>query len=146
MQAKTGETSDPVLSERQREIVCMLANGIPYKAVQAHLRITRTTLRNHISAILGKLGAENATHAVALALAQGIIQTDQITNRPRESIAAHYLYTCDAEPEPAPCPSSASPLPSASFDRMRAPDARPARFASPLEVHFTYPAMTGAKL
>lgn len=56
------------LSPRESEIVDLLAAGHTNKTVGAELGIAESTIKNHVSAILRKLGATSAAHAVALQL------------------------------------------------------------------------------
>lgn len=55
------------LSEREREVPILLAQGASNKDIAARLVLSEGTVKNHISNILGKLQAENRTHAVEIA-------------------------------------------------------------------------------
>lgn len=61
------------LSPRERETLARLSLGQSRAAVAAALQISENTLRAYIDSARHKLGALNVTHAVALALAKGII-------------------------------------------------------------------------
>jgi DNA-binding NarL/FixJ family response regulator len=61
------------LSEREREVLRLLAQGMPNKEIAAHLIIRERTAKFHISSIMNKLGATNRTEAVALAIQRGLI-------------------------------------------------------------------------
>ena len=61
------------LSPREREALMQLSLGHSRAAVAAALQISENTLRAYIDSARHKLGALNVTHAVALALARGII-------------------------------------------------------------------------
>jgi DNA-binding CsgD family transcriptional regulator len=61
------------LSPRERETLLRLSFGHSRAAVAADLHISENTLRAYIDSARHKLGALNVTHAVALALARGII-------------------------------------------------------------------------
>jgi DNA-binding CsgD family transcriptional regulator len=63
-----------MLTPRQEEILIMLANGSPWKEIIHRLGISRNTLHNHIRAIREQLNAQNTTHAVSLAIRQGVIR------------------------------------------------------------------------
>ncbi|HWB56650.1 MAG TPA: LuxR C-terminal-related transcriptional regulator [Gaiellaceae bacterium] len=56
-----------LLTARQQEVLCLLADGVPAKAVAARLGIVEATVRNHIRAILVALGAHSQLEAVASA-------------------------------------------------------------------------------
>ena len=61
------------LSPRERETLAQLSLGHSRAAVADALQISENTLRAYIDSARHKLGALNVTHAVALALARGII-------------------------------------------------------------------------
>ena len=64
------------LSPREREALTQLSLGQSRAAVADALHISENTLRAYIDSARHKLGAANVTHAVALALARGIIVPD----------------------------------------------------------------------
>ena len=66
-------TSNAELSPREREALKMLSLGQNRAEVADTLQISENTLRAYIDSARHKLGAMNVTHAVALALAQGVI-------------------------------------------------------------------------
>ncbi len=61
------------LSPREREALTLLSLGQSRAEVADGLHISENTLRAYIDSARHKLGAMNVTHAVALALAQGVI-------------------------------------------------------------------------
>ncbi len=61
------------LTEREQEVLLLLAKGQPNKEIAAHLAISERTVKFHVSAILGKLGASNRTEAVTLAVQRGLV-------------------------------------------------------------------------
>jgi LuxR family transcriptional regulator, quorum-sensing system regulator BjaR1 len=63
-----------LLSDREREILILSAAGKSAGEIADVLGITKRTIDFHITAAMRKLGASNKTHAVALALAQRLIQ------------------------------------------------------------------------
>ena len=65
--------SDDALSEREIEVLQQVAAGNANKLVAAHLRISEETVKAHMKSILSKLGANDRTHAVTIALKRGII-------------------------------------------------------------------------
>lgn len=62
-----------MLTERELEVLTLLAQGMPNKEIAAHLIISERTAKFHVSSIMGKLGATNRTEAVALAAQKGLI-------------------------------------------------------------------------
>lgn len=61
------------LSPREREALSLLSLGQSRAEVADTLQISENTLRAYIDSARHKLGAMNVTHAVALALARGVI-------------------------------------------------------------------------
>jgi DNA-binding NarL/FixJ family response regulator len=64
---------DDELTEREREVLNLLAQGASNRDIGAKLFLAEGTVKNHVSNILAKLHAANRTHAVALAREQGLI-------------------------------------------------------------------------
>ncbi len=67
-----GEFAEP-LSEREREILVLLAQGVPNKEIADKLHIAEGTVKNHVSNILGKLQVQNRTQAADLARRRGLV-------------------------------------------------------------------------
>ncbi len=61
------------LSEREREVLVMLAQGIPNKEIADKLHLAEGTVKNHVSNILGKLQAQNRTEAADIARRRGLV-------------------------------------------------------------------------
>lgn len=61
------------LTERELEVLNLLAQGMPNKEIAAQLIISERTAKFHVSSIMGKLGATNRTEAVSLAAQKGLI-------------------------------------------------------------------------
>jgi DNA-binding NarL/FixJ family response regulator len=62
------------LTEREAEVVRLLAQGKTNKEIASTLSISERTAKFHVSSILGKLGAGNRTEAVVIAAARGIVE------------------------------------------------------------------------
>ena len=62
------------LTPRQREVLQLLAAGVPARGVARRLGITETTARNHIRAILVELQVHSQLEAVARARNLGIVE------------------------------------------------------------------------
>jgi DNA-binding NarL/FixJ family response regulator len=73
--AASGSTDDTeeLLSERQTEILQMIADGLSTKQVARELGITQKTVHNHLNAIYRRLDTQSLTHAVLSAVRLGII-------------------------------------------------------------------------
>ena len=65
--------SEELLSERQTEILQMIADGLSTKQVARELGITQKTVHNHLNAIYRRLDTQSLTHAVLSAVRLGII-------------------------------------------------------------------------
>jgi DNA-binding NarL/FixJ family response regulator len=62
------------LTEREEEVLQLLAEGLSNREIASRLHLTEGTVKNHISAILGKLQANDRTHAVIRALRHGLVE------------------------------------------------------------------------
>ena len=65
--------ADDGLTEREIEVLRQVAAGNANKIVADHLAISEETVKAHMRNILSKLGANDRTHAVTIALKRGII-------------------------------------------------------------------------
>jgi DNA-binding NarL/FixJ family response regulator len=73
---RTAEKEDPtseLLSDRQREILQMIADGLSTKQAARELGITQKTVHNHLNATYRRLDTQSLTHAVLSAVRLGII-------------------------------------------------------------------------
>ncbi len=66
-------TRDELLSERQTEILQLIADGLSTKQVALELGITHKTVHNHLNSIYRRLDTQSLTHAVLSAVRRGII-------------------------------------------------------------------------
>lgn len=66
-QAAAQQGDHPHLTDREVEVLELVAQGLSNKQIGTELGITLHTVRNHIVHIMNKLGAANRAHAVALA-------------------------------------------------------------------------------
>lgn len=67
------EVVDEPLTPREVQVVELLAEGLPNKAIAARLGISDQTVKFHLASISGKLGAANRTDAVRRAVRRGLI-------------------------------------------------------------------------
>jgi DNA-binding NarL/FixJ family response regulator len=70
---KALETVVAPLTARETQILNYIANGNTNKQIAAILQISEQTIKNHVSAILRKLNANDRAHAVVLAIRHGWI-------------------------------------------------------------------------
>ena len=68
-------TPSPV-SPRQLQILELAARGCANKEIAEALHLSEQTVKNHMTAILRKLGGNDRTHAVTMALAHGWIKLE----------------------------------------------------------------------
>jgi DNA-binding NarL/FixJ family response regulator len=68
-----GHVGDETLSERELEVLRQVAAGNSNRRVALALGISEETVKAHMKNILSKLGANDRTHAVTIALKRGII-------------------------------------------------------------------------
>jgi DNA-binding NarL/FixJ family response regulator len=61
------------LSRREREVLRLVAEGLPTKQIARNLSIAERTVKFHVNSIFHKLGAENRAQAVALAAQRGLL-------------------------------------------------------------------------
>ena len=72
------ETIVAPLTVRERQILNHIANGNTNKQIARLLSISEQTIKNHVSAILRKLNANDRAHAVVLAIRHGLISADPV--------------------------------------------------------------------
>ena len=70
------ETLVAPLTKRERQILTYIANGNTNKQIANKLSISEQTIKNHVSAILRKLNANDRAHAVVVALRHGWISVE----------------------------------------------------------------------
>jgi len=63
------------LTARELEVLALLVQGLSNRQIASELIVSHSTVKFHVSSILGKLGAVSRTEAVALALQHGLVAT-----------------------------------------------------------------------
>jgi DNA-binding NarL/FixJ family response regulator len=71
--APGGDRPNSPLTRRQREILQMFADGHSTERTARALGVSPETIRTHAKAVLGRRGARDRAHAVAIALRGGLI-------------------------------------------------------------------------
>jgi DNA-binding NarL/FixJ family response regulator len=66
--------ADEQLTSREIEVLRLIAAGNANKLVASELSIMEETVKGHVKNILSKLGANDRTHAVTIAIKRGIIE------------------------------------------------------------------------
>lgn len=69
-------TEEP-LTQREMEVLKLLAQGLPNQEIADRLVITERTVRAHVSSILAKLHLANRTQAALYALRKGLAELDE---------------------------------------------------------------------
>jgi len=67
-----GTPPDP-LTPREIQVLELLVEGLSNKMIAVHLGISDQTVKFHVAAICGKLGAANRTDAVRRAIRRGLV-------------------------------------------------------------------------
>jgi len=67
------QSSIEPLTARELQVLQLVAEGLANKAIAARLGIRQSTVKDHVNAFLGKLGAQSRTEAVTVAIRQGLI-------------------------------------------------------------------------
>jgi two-component system, NarL family, nitrate/nitrite response regulator NarL len=70
--ARTSDNAE-TLTTRERQVLLLVAEGLPNKAIARELGISEHTAKFHVGSLLGKLGAASRTEAVTLATRRGIL-------------------------------------------------------------------------
>ena len=74
---------DDVLSQREKEVLLLIAKGNTNREIAAALVISEHTARNHVTHILDKLGLSRRSEAAAFAARLGLLDESVAAHRPR---------------------------------------------------------------
>jgi DNA-binding NarL/FixJ family response regulator len=64
------------LTEREIEVLKMVAGGTPNKVIASAMELAEPTVKSHLKNIFQKLGANDRTHAVTIAIRRGYIDPE----------------------------------------------------------------------
>jgi len=74
VKSKTGPLKiDPDLSDREKEVLSLVAEGLSNEQIAHELVISSATVRHHVSACISKLGAANRTEAAVMAVKHKLV-------------------------------------------------------------------------
>ena len=74
--AKEEDRESALLSEREKEVLALVAQGRTNREIAAELVISENTARNHVSRILSKLGLARRSEAATFAARHGLLAED----------------------------------------------------------------------
>jgi DNA-binding NarL/FixJ family response regulator len=64
------------LTEREKEVLALMARGLRNKEIGRELGVTEATARTHVENVSAKLGVSSRTEAVVLAIQRGFVRVD----------------------------------------------------------------------
>jgi DNA-binding CsgD family transcriptional regulator len=71
--ARRDVAHDTVLTNREREILALLADGLGNKQIAARLGISTNTVKTHLELMFEKLGVNTRAEAVAIGVRRGLL-------------------------------------------------------------------------
>jgi NarL family two-component system response regulator LiaR len=78
MQAISAPQSPEALTERETEVLRLLAQGQSNKQIARNLNNTEKTIKTHVSRILSKLGVQSRTQATLYAIRTGLVSPGSV--------------------------------------------------------------------
>ena len=75
----------PELTEREVKVVKLVAKGLSNREIAQSLNVSEATAKSDVASVLSKLGAQDRTHAVTVALARNIIDLDDLHGEPKDA-------------------------------------------------------------
>lgn len=70
----SSDTAEHGLSEREREVLQLLAGGLHTEEIAQRIGLSGETVKSDTKRVIGKLDADTRTHAVAIALRRALIE------------------------------------------------------------------------
>jgi two-component system, NarL family, response regulator len=65
--------SNPELSDRELDVLRLMAQGMSNQGIGTALNVGESTVKSHVNRILSKLGVNDRTQAVIVAIKRGIV-------------------------------------------------------------------------
>jgi DNA-binding NarL/FixJ family response regulator len=72
-QGRRGATRLDQLTDREREVLALIAQGRANKRIALELGISEKTVKNHVGHVLAKLGVTDRTQAAVMAVQEGLL-------------------------------------------------------------------------
>jgi two-component system, NarL family, response regulator LiaR len=82
MREVRGPESPEALTEREAEVLKLLARGKANKQIANSLYVSEKTVKTHVSSILMKLGIQSRTQAALHAVRTGLVSVDELGEEP----------------------------------------------------------------
>lgn len=73
-EALAEHVTDDALTDREVQVLRRVAQGTANKSIAAELTVSEATIKAHMKSILAKLGANDRTHAVTIAVKRGFLE------------------------------------------------------------------------
>jgi DNA-binding NarL/FixJ family response regulator len=70
---RAGANGGAELTDREREVLSLVAEGLSNAAIAERLVVSVHTVRNHIASMSAKLGAHSKLEALSIAVRQGLL-------------------------------------------------------------------------
>lgn len=71
-----GPLAEVTATEREKEVLVLVANGKTNHEIAEQLWITVRTVKHHMTGLLRKLGARDRAHLIALSFQLGLLQVN----------------------------------------------------------------------
>ena len=78
---ESARPAEEVLSERELEVLMLVAEGLSNRQIAGHLFLSEGTVKVHVSRIIAKLGLERRTELVRYAIGKGLTLLDELSER-----------------------------------------------------------------
>jgi DNA-binding CsgD family transcriptional regulator len=81
---KLPESSPDSLTQRELQVLALISGGLTTSQIGKRLGISTKTVENRRQAVFSKLGVQNQSHAVAVAIRTGLLGVGTLGSDPRE--------------------------------------------------------------